>query len=85
MDGSLNGIIGPGASMADRQIGYLVSSVNGFAAATGLSAKEAFLYLDNHKGIEFLKKFYDIEHTLPPEMTIEALMAICQNNGGDLQ
>jgi hypothetical protein len=40
------------------------------------------LYLRKYKGLEYLKEFYDIEHTLPEDMTLEALTLLCKRNGG---
>jgi hypothetical protein len=67
---------------ADKnRIEFIVTSVNEFAAAKELAVRDAFLYLHKYKGIEYLKEFYDIEHTLPEDMTLEALTLLCQRNG----
>ncbi len=50
-----------------------------------MSVKESFLYLDTCKGIDYLQEFYDIEHTLSIDDTLEALTEICRQNGGKLQ
>ena len=42
----------------------------------------AFHYLYDHKGIEFIKEHYDIEHTLSIDDAVEDLTLICRNNGG---
>lgn len=65
-----------------KKINYVVVCVNEFADNTGLGVQEAFRYLYNHKGIEFIKDHYDIEHTLSLEDAIEDLKIICKNNGG---
>ena len=67
-----------------KQINYTVVCVNEFAKKKSLHPKIAFLYLYNHKGIEFLKENYDIEHTLSLEDAIDDLDIICKKNGGEL-
>ena len=47
-----------------RKIGFTVACVNEFANKHNLSAKEAFQYLFQFKGIAFIKENYDVEHTL---------------------
>ena len=67
-----------------KQIDYTVVCVNEFAKKKNLNPKTAFLYLYNHKGLEFLKENYEIEHTLSLDDAVEDLDIICRNNGGDL-
>lgn len=66
-----------------KKINYTVACVNEFADRYQLSSKEAFGYLYDHKGIEFLKENYDIEHTLSFDDAVDDLTLICRNNGGD--
>lgn len=63
---------------------FMVMSVNDFAREKNISVKEAFFYLYQNKGIDYLQDFYDIEHTLSKEDTMEALNSICRQNGGNL-
>lgn len=65
-----------------KKIIYTVACVNEFAEKNGMPAKEAFDYLYQFKGIEFLKDFYDVEHTLSFDDAIEDLTSICRKNGG---
>ncbi|MCM1272738.1 MAG: DUF3791 domain-containing protein, partial [Clostridium sp.] len=46
-------------------INFIVSFVYEFAQKHNLSVKEAFQYVFKFKGIEFIKKNYEAEHTLP--------------------
>ena len=41
---------------------YIVVCISEFAYRYEMQMKEAYLYLSRHKGIEFLKEFYDVEH-----------------------
>lgn len=65
-----------------KKINYTVVCVNEFANRYHLSPKEAFMYLDAHKGIEFIKENYDAEHTLSFDDAVDDLTLICRNNGG---
>ena len=38
----------------------------------------------DYKAIEFIKEFYDIEHTLSFDEVVEDCTRICRNNGGVL-
>jgi hypothetical protein len=66
-------------------IHYFVLCVDEFARQKNISPRESFLYLYDHQGIKYLLEFYDVEHTLPMDDTINALTAVCRNNGGSLE
>ena len=63
---------------------YLIACVSEFANTYNMSQKNSFNYLYKYKGIEFLNKHYEIEHTLSIEEAINDLTIICRKNGGDL-
>lgn len=63
---------------------YLIACVSEFANTYNMSQKNSFNYLYKYKGIDFLNKHYEIEHTLSIEETINDLTIICRKNGGDL-
>ena len=67
-----------------KKIDYTVVCVNEFAQQYSLDPRTAFLYLYNHKGIDFLDEHYDIEHTLSLDDAVEDLAIICNQNGGTL-
>ena len=67
-----------------KKIGFTVACVNEFANKHNLSAKEAFQYLFQFKGIAFIKENYDVEHTLDFETILEDLEILCKKNGGTL-
>lgn len=45
---------------------------------------EAFAYLLNFGGMKYLIDFYDIEHTLPLDDTIDELSLTCNEAGGTI-
>ena len=69
-------------SESKKKINYTVVCVSEFARKFHISSKEAFIYLYEHKGIEFIKEHYDIEHTLSVEDAVEDIAMVCRNNGG---
>lgn len=65
-------------------IDYIVVCVSEFADRHSLSQKDAYFYLRKYAGIQFLKEFYDIEHTIPFADVVDDLTRICARNGGVL-
>lgn len=61
---------------------YIVVCISEFASKYGMHMRDAYSYLALYKGIDFLKEFYDVEHTLSFEDVIEDVAAICKKNGG---
>ena len=51
---------------------------------TLVTSQQAYRYLDRFKGIDFVDKFYNVEHTQPFEDVVEDLALYCRNNGGQL-
>ena len=66
-------------------INYIVICINEFAKQCKLTSKEAYLYLRNLKGIEFLKENYEAEHTLGLDDAIDDLKQVCVKNGGNIK
>jgi hypothetical protein len=58
--------------------------INMIAKKNNLYIHEAYHYLNQYKGLEFLQEFYDVEHTLNTDDVIDDLMSICNKNGGAL-
>ena len=65
-----------------RIINYAVVCVNEFADRHELSPQQAFAYLYQYKGIQFIKDCYDIEHTLSLDEAVDDLTLFCRRNGG---
>ncbi|MBR5510203.1 MAG: DUF3791 domain-containing protein [Lachnospiraceae bacterium] len=63
-------------------LNYIVVCISEFANRYEMHVKDAYVYLSRNKGIEFLKEFYDVEHTLSFEDVLDDLTAICKKNGG---
>lgn len=67
-----------------KLINYTVACINEFADALDMGVKEAYRYLRDYKGIEFLKDFYEEEHLLSFDNVVEDLRALCRRNGGNI-
>lgn len=66
------------------RIEWFVACIGEFAAVHGLSPREAFDYLARHRGMEFLVRHYEAEHTLSFADTLDDLSAVCRKHGGGL-
>ena len=63
---------------------YFVACVTEFADAFSLDCPKSFDYLDRHRGIDFLAKCYDAEHTVSFADAVNDLQKVCRRNGGSL-
>jgi hypothetical protein len=70
-------------SVLDK-INYFVALITEFATTHNISMPQAYEYLQRYKGLDFVDKFYDVEHTLSFENTVEDLTAYCKRMGGTL-
>lgn len=68
----------------EDKLAYIIAVVSEFAATFKLNPQQAYRYLDRFKGIDFVDKFYNVEHTQPFEDVVEDLALHCRNNGGAL-
>lgn len=67
-----------------KKLDYIVVCVSEFANRHRLSLRDAYFYLRQHTGIQFLQEFYDVEHTLSFEDVVDDLTKVCARNGGAL-
>ena len=47
----------------NNKIAYIIAVVNEFSTRFSLNPQQAYRYLDRFKGIDFVDRFYDVEHT----------------------
>ncbi len=64
---------------------YMIVCIFEFARQKGLSPREAYLYLSNWGGLEFLETCYPAEHTLSIDDAVEDLTLYCMRNGGKIE
>ncbi len=73
------------AKQEKNLLDYIVVCISEFASRHQINMQDAYIYLRNNKGIEFIKEFYDVEHTLSFDDVMDDLTLICQKNGGVLR
>ena len=66
------------------KVNYMIAVISDFAAMHSLSNVQSYRYLNRYKGLEFIDKYYEVEHTLPFEDVITDLTAYCKRKGGAL-
>lgn len=66
------------------KIEYLLACIGAFADRFKLTNKVAYSYLRHFKALDFLTRFYDIEHTQSIDDAVEDMIAISKRNGGQL-
>lgn len=67
-----------------EKLDYVMMAISEFARHYGLTRKDAALYLALHKGIDFIDKHYEVEHTLSFSDCVSDMATVCRNNGGVL-
>ena len=66
------------------KINYFVALITEFATAHQISTSQAYEYLQRYKGLDFVDRFYDVEHTFSFDNTVEDLTTYCKRMGGTL-
>ncbi len=66
------------------KVAYIIAVISEFATAHSLTPSQAYRYLDRFKGIDFVTRFYDVEHTFSFEDVIADLTSYCPRKGGAL-
>lgn len=63
-------------------IEYVIALVDEFSKRFGLSEKQAYSYINAHKGIAFIEQHYGIMHTLDFNEAVESVALYCRKTGG---
>lgn len=63
-------------------IEYVIALVDEFSKRFGLSEKQAYNYINAHKGIAFIEQHYGIMHTLDFNEAVESVALYCRKTGG---
>jgi len=64
------------------RVAYINWIIHGFARGFKRPLPEAYKYLKEFGGIDFLFRHYEIEHTESEINTHHTLLRICRKNGG---
>lgn len=65
-----------------NRIGYVNFIIIRFARGFKMLIPEAFRYLEEYGGLDFLYKNYEYEHTQSEHNTCLTLLKVCRKNGG---
>jgi len=65
-----------------NRIRYMNFIIIGFAKGAKIWIPEAYKYLRDFGGLDFLYRHYDVEHTQHEIHTYMTLLKICRRNGG---
>lgn len=67
-----------------NKVEYIIAIISDFAKKHSLNTMQAYRYLERFKGLDFIDKFYEVNHTLSFEDVIEDLTFYCHRRGGAL-
>ena len=70
-------------AIIDR-INYIIALITEFAGAHNISAQQAYEYLQEFKGLDFIERHYDVEHTGSFENAVEDVTYYCHRMGGQI-
>lgn len=64
------------------KVEYLVIVISEFGRQHGCTFQEAYRYLKQYKGIDFLDHSYEVEHLFSIEDAVDDLTEYCYSRGG---
>ena len=68
----------------NNRLEWFFCCIGAFARRFALTNAQAYRYLTNFKGLDFIDKHYGVEHTQSVEDAVEDMIAVCRRNGGML-
>ena len=66
------------------RVEYIIAVIGDFAMKHSLTTMQAYRYLERFKGLDFIDKFYEVNHTFSFEDVIDDLTSYCHRIGGAL-
>ena len=72
------------AEELNNRLLYYFCCIGEFARKYSLTNAEAYKFLSEFKGMDFIDTYYEAEHTQSIEDSVEDMMSVCQRNGGAL-
>ena len=64
---------------------FVTMIIDALSKKQGFSRQQAYRYLHNFKGIEFLDQHYEIIHTLDFKEALDSLLLYCRRQGGAVE
>ena len=68
-----------------NRLNYTIALIAEFAGRFGIGEKQAHNYLSRFNGLSHLTTYYDIIHTLSFDDAVDAMIQVCEHNGGKLK
>lgn len=72
------------SNLEHNKLDYIVAIISDFAKKFSLTNSQAYRYLNNYNGIDFLDRNYDVEHIYSYDDIVEDVSIFCHNKGGAL-
>ena len=66
-----------------NRLNYTIALIAEFAGRFGIGEKQA--HLSRFNGLSHLTTYYDIIHTLSFDDAVDAMIQVCEHNGGKLK
>ena len=63
---------------------YTIAIVSEFASKFNLTEKQAYRYINFHKGLHFIEENYGVMHTLDFNEAVNSVAIFCRKSGGEL-
>lgn len=70
---------------AKDKIAYIIAVISEFADTHSLNTVQSYRYLQRFGGLDFVNRFYKVEHTLSFRDVIDDLTDYCNRKGGRLR
>ena len=67
-----------------NKVEFMVSCISDFARAFSIKQHEAYSYMSQYMGIDYLLRHYEALHTLSIDEAVEDVKRVCIKNGGGL-
>lgn len=63
---------------------FTIAIITEFASNFNLTERQAYRYINFHKGLDFIEENYGIMHTLDFNEAVESVAIFCRKRGGEL-
>ena len=68
-----------------NRLNYTIALIAEFASRFGIGERQAHNYLSHFNGLSHLATYYDVIHTLSFDDAVDAMIQVCEHNGGKLK
>ncbi len=65
-----------------NKLNYIIAFITEFAKVHHISIQQAYIYLQQFRGLDFVDKYYEVEHTNSFENAVDDVTIYCHRMGG---